>query len=198
MIRRPPRSTLFPYTTLFRSQRGDLCLVAIDRVLERVDLLNADRRPSQRLRELRRVWSGELGSNREQVSLDRLQQLAAEGPGVERHGKADRGVELVHLSVGIDPEVILGHATGAEKTGFSVVPCLGVDLQPLPSPFSPGVPLRLKPMQDVKDITIIGAGPTGLFGAFYAGMRGASCRLIDNLDQVGGQLTALYPEKYIF
>src|SRR2546428_11019220 len=53
-------------------------------------------------------------------------------------------------------------------------------------------------MQDVKDITIIGAGPTGLFGAFYAGMRGASCRLIDNLDQGGGQLTALYPEKYIF
>jgi thioredoxin reductase (NADPH) len=53
-------------------------------------------------------------------------------------------------------------------------------------------------MQEPKDITIIGAGPTGLFGAFYAGMRGASCRLIDNLDQVGGQLTALYPEKYIF
>src|SRR5205807_2830508 len=53
-------------------------------------------------------------------------------------------------------------------------------------------------MQDVRDITIIGAGPTGLFAAFYAGMRGASCRLIDNLDQVGGQLTALYTEKYIF
>ncbi|HXQ29558.1 MAG TPA: NAD(P)/FAD-dependent oxidoreductase [Gemmatimonadales bacterium] len=53
-------------------------------------------------------------------------------------------------------------------------------------------------MQDVKDITIIGAGPTGLFGAFYAGMRGASCRLIDNLDHAGGQLAALYPEKYIF
>jgi ferredoxin/flavodoxin---NADP+ reductase len=53
-------------------------------------------------------------------------------------------------------------------------------------------------MPEVKDITIIGAGPTGLFGAFYAGMRGASCRLIDTLDQVGGQLTALYPEKYIF
>ena len=50
----------------------------------------------------------------------------------------------------------------------------------------------------IKDITIIGGGPTGLFGAFYAGMRGASCQLIDNLDQVGGQLTALYPEKYIF
>lgn len=53
-------------------------------------------------------------------------------------------------------------------------------------------------MTDVKDITIIGAGPTGLFAGFYAGMRGASFRLVDNLDQVGGQLTALYPEKYIF
>src|SRR5438046_6597777 len=51
---------------------------------------------------------------------------------------------------------------------------------------------------NMKDITIIGAGPTGLFAAFYAGMRGASHRLIDNLDQVGGQLSALYPEKYVF
>src|SRR5258706_3160373 len=53
-------------------------------------------------------------------------------------------------------------------------------------------------MSDVKDTAIIGVGPTGLFAAFYAGMRGASHRLIDNLDQVGGQLTALYPEKYVF
>jgi len=35
---------------------------------------------------------------------------------------------------------------------------------------------------DVKDLTIIGAGPTGLFGAFYAGMRGATCRLVDALN----------------
>jgi thioredoxin reductase len=53
-------------------------------------------------------------------------------------------------------------------------------------------------MEQVKDITILGAGPTGLFAGFYAGMRGASFRIIDTLDQVGGQLTALYPEKYIF
>src|SRR2546422_8991467 len=53
-------------------------------------------------------------------------------------------------------------------------------------------------MQEVKDITIIGAGPTGLFPALHAGMRGATCCLIHNLDKVGGQLTALYPEKYIF
>ncbi|HEX8391710.1 MAG TPA: NAD(P)/FAD-dependent oxidoreductase [Longimicrobium sp.] len=50
----------------------------------------------------------------------------------------------------------------------------------------------------IKDITIIGAGPTGLFAAFYAGLRGVSCRIIDALPQLGGQLMALYPEKYIF
>ena len=50
----------------------------------------------------------------------------------------------------------------------------------------------------ITDITIIGAGPTGLFALFYAGMRGATARVIDALDQPGGQLTALYPEKYIF
>jgi thioredoxin reductase len=52
--------------------------------------------------------------------------------------------------------------------------------------------------EEIKDITIIGGGPTGLFGAFYAGVRGASCRIIDSLPELGGQLTALYPEKDIF
>jgi uncharacterized glyoxalase superfamily protein PhnB len=52
--------------------------------------------------------------------------------------------------------------------------------------------------QDVRDITIIGGGPTGLFAAFYAGMRGLSARILDSLPELGGQLTALYPEKYIF
>lgn len=52
--------------------------------------------------------------------------------------------------------------------------------------------------QDLRDITIIGGGPTGLFAAFYAGMRGASCRIIDALPALGGQLMALYPEKFIF
>ena len=52
--------------------------------------------------------------------------------------------------------------------------------------------------RDVKDLTIIGAGPTGLFAAFYAGMRGASCRIVDALNDVGGQVTALYPEKDIY
>ena len=54
-------------------------------------------------------------------------------------------------------------------------------------------------MQDeIKDITIIGAGPSGLFTAFQAGMYEASVRIIDSMPEPGGQLTALYPEKYIF
>jgi thioredoxin reductase (NADPH) len=47
-------------------------------------------------------------------------------------------------------------------------------------------------------MTIIGGGPTGLFASFYAGMRGATAQIVDTLPQLGGQLTALYPEKYIF
>jgi thioredoxin reductase len=58
--------------------------------------------------------------------------------------------------------------------------------------------LILPAVTTITDITIIGGGPTGLFGAFYAGMRGASCRLVDALPALGGQLMALYPEKYIF
>src|SRR5689334_21771479 len=51
---------------------------------------------------------------------------------------------------------------------------------------------------EIRDITIIGGGPTGLFALFYAGMRRASAQVVDALPDLGGQLTALYPEKLIF
>jgi thioredoxin reductase (NADPH) len=53
-------------------------------------------------------------------------------------------------------------------------------------------------MHEIKDMTIIGGGPTGLFASFYAGMRRATAQIVDTLPQLGGQLTAMYPEKYIF
>src|SRR6478736_6302751 len=63
----------------------------------------------------------------------------------------------------------------------------------------PGVAVNgLAPIGDIPDITVIGAGPTGLFAAFYAGMRGATVRVIDSLEEPGGALTAIYPEKYIY
>jgi len=51
---------------------------------------------------------------------------------------------------------------------------------------------------EIVDITIIGGGPVGMFTAFYAGMRQASVKIIESLPQLGGQLSALYPEKYIY
>jgi thioredoxin reductase (NADPH) len=53
-------------------------------------------------------------------------------------------------------------------------------------------------VHDIRDITIIGGGPTGLFATFYAGMRQVTARIVDALPELGGQLAALYPEKFIF
>ncbi len=58
--------------------------------------------------------------------------------------------------------------------------------------------ISVKEDQTIYDITIIGGGPVGLFTAFYGGMRQASVKIIESLPQLGGQLSALYPEKYIY
>jgi thioredoxin reductase len=51
---------------------------------------------------------------------------------------------------------------------------------------------------DVVDITILGAGPAGLAAAYYAGHRDASVRIIESLEQLGGQVAAVYPEKHVY
>ena len=52
--------------------------------------------------------------------------------------------------------------------------------------------------KDMYDVVIIGAGPIGLFTSFYGGMRQLKVKVIESLPQLGGQLSALYPEKYIY
>jgi len=47
------------------------------------------------------------------------------------------------------------------------------------------------------DLLVIGAGPTGLFAAYYAGFRGMRVAVVDSLPELGGQITAMYPEKQI-
>ncbi|MCW2543653.1 MAG: FAD-dependent pyridine nucleotide-disulfide oxidoreductase [Frankiales bacterium] len=48
------------------------------------------------------------------------------------------------------------------------------------------------------DVLIVGAGPSGLYAAYYAGFRGLTTAIIDALPEAGGQITALYPEKQIY
>ncbi|MFG1688030.1 NAD(P)/FAD-dependent oxidoreductase [Nonomuraea sp. NPDC049269] len=48
------------------------------------------------------------------------------------------------------------------------------------------------------DVLVVGAGPVGLFGAYYAGARGLRTAVVDSLSQVGGQVAAMYPEKQIY
>jgi len=78
---------------------------------------------------------------------------------------------------------------------------------PTSTPMPPSAPdadvsqrgLHQKPVDTtVYDITIIGAGPVGLYGVYYAGLRGASTKVIEALKEVGGGLKALYPEKFIY
>jgi thioredoxin reductase (NADPH) len=51
---------------------------------------------------------------------------------------------------------------------------------------------------NLTDIVIVGGGPVGMFAAFYGGMRQATVKIIESMPQLGGQLSALYPEKEIF
>lgn len=52
--------------------------------------------------------------------------------------------------------------------------------------------------RETYDVAMLGAGPTGLFGAFYAGMRHMKTLILDSLEELGGQLMTLYPEKYVY
>ncbi len=47
------------------------------------------------------------------------------------------------------------------------------------------------------DLAVVGAGPAGLYATYYAGFRGLRVALIDSLPELGGQVTAMYPEKAI-
>lgn len=53
------------------------------------------------------------------------------------------------------------------------------------------------PAEADADVLIIGAGPAGLFAAYYAGFRGMSVAVMDSLPEPGGQISAMYPEKHI-
>jgi ferredoxin/flavodoxin---NADP+ reductase len=49
-----------------------------------------------------------------------------------------------------------------------------------------------------RDLLVVGAGPVGLYAAYYAGFRGLSVAVADSLPEAGGQIAAMYPEKPIY
>jgi ferredoxin/flavodoxin---NADP+ reductase len=53
-------------------------------------------------------------------------------------------------------------------------------------------------VDDVRDVTILGAGPVGLSAAYYVGHRDGSVRIVESLEQIGGQVAATYPEKHVY
>jgi ferredoxin/flavodoxin---NADP+ reductase len=53
-------------------------------------------------------------------------------------------------------------------------------------------------VNDIVDVTILGAGPVGLSAAYYVGHRDGSVRIIESLEQIGGQVAATYPEKHVY
>jgi ferredoxin/flavodoxin---NADP+ reductase len=53
-------------------------------------------------------------------------------------------------------------------------------------------------MSTTTDLLIVGAGPVGLYAAYYAGFRGFNTVVCDTLPEIGGQISAMYPEKLIY
>lgn len=53
-------------------------------------------------------------------------------------------------------------------------------------------------MPELHDVIVVGAGPVGLFAGFFAAEKGLRTAIVDALPEVGGQLIALYPQKFIF
>src|SRR5512143_148374 len=58
--------------------------------------------------------------------------------------------------------------------------------------------LRMVKADELYDITVVGAGPVGLYAAYYAGLRECRTKLFEMYPQVGGRLISMYPEKEIF
>src|SRR4051794_13676427 len=66
------------------------------------------------------------------------------------------------------------------------------------SPCEPGYGPPMSEPDIAVDMLIVGAGPAGLFGAYYAGFRGMQVAIMDSLPEPGGQVSAMYPEKVIY
>src|SRR5439155_7735676 len=139
------------------------------------------------------VRRGQQRADGEQVALHAHEHFVDARHRFDRASDADRRVQFVDVAVRFDARMVFRNASTAEESRVARVARLAIDLHS-----EDNVRLFFRMRHEMRDITIIGGGPTGIFALFYAGMRGATAQIVDALADLGGQLTALYPEKYIF
>jgi thioredoxin reductase len=132
--------------------------------------------------------------------------LRGEGPTLARsfHATAGTGtlgpVEPAAADVPLEatsaPDVPVGPvpATDLPVAGTAEATVLVAPVDPAVEP----APLGEATAPGAVDLLVVGAGPVGLYAAYYAGFRGLSVALVDSLPEPGGQVTAMYPEKLIF
>lgn len=169
-----------------------LVVACVYRALELRDSSVVDARLHEMRVHLLNIRRRQEGADGEKVALNRNEHFVHTWHRASCARSTQHSIQLIHVTVGIDTGVILGNTATAEESGGASVSRLGVDLRR-------HIRVNFAPMEhEIKDVTILGAGPTGLFALFYCGMRGASAQVLDALSEAGGQLTALYPEKYIF
>ena len=183
-------------------ERFELGFGGVDGSLQLGDAFIIDARFLQLLPHLLVIRRGEQRTNREQIALNRHEHLVDARHEFDGPRQPQRRVQFIDVTVGLNTRVVFFDAATTKEARCTGVTGLRIDLHAketnaLP-PWRKNGANPVKFVKMIHDITIIGGGPTGLFALFYAGMRGATAQIIDALPELGGQLTALYPEKYIF
>src|SRR5258708_99245 len=193
-----------------RPEWGELRVAFVDGALELRDARLVDARLLEEVRHLLAVGRREERADGEEIALYSDEHFVDSGHHLDAARESEDGVELVDVAVGFHAQIVLGHAASPEQRRLPGVPGARIDLHggkeykrpPPGAPTCVASAMRTGELSTMehpaKDITIIGGGPAGLFALFYAGMRGASAQIVDALPEPGGQLAALYPEKYVF
>ncbi len=125
----------------------------------------------------------------EQNQNSELTDIAKEPEAIEAAARNEERVEVWDAEIEITDDIDAGEPTQSEEHIE--------DIDPHYVPKDADDP-HAQSIDELYDCTIIGGGPTGLYGAFYTGMREMKTKIIDSLGELGGQVSALYPEKLIY
>jgi thioredoxin reductase (NADPH) len=122
---------------------------------------------------------------------DEIKDISENPEEIENAAAKEERVEIGYAEVQLTDDPEAGDPAQAETTVEPIdcedgVPKEGMHLH------------HAESVDELFDCTVIGGGPVGLYAAFYAGLREMSVKIVDSLGELGGQVSALYPEKYIY